>query len=47
MEAETILGTLMRRVAAIELAGEPQRRRCNSIRALLHLPLLIRPATPI
>lgn len=47
MEAEAILGALIRRVATIELAGEPQRRMSNSIRGLAHLPLLIQPATPI
>jgi cytochrome P450 len=44
MEAESILNALLRRVAAIELAGEPRRRLNNTLRALASLPVQIRAA---
>ncbi|HET9019926.1 MAG TPA: cytochrome P450, partial [Acetobacteraceae bacterium] len=46
MEAEAILGALLRHVAEIEPAGPPQPRLSNSMRALAHLPLAVRPAMP-
>ncbi len=39
MEGEAVLGALARRVARIELAGEPVRRHNNTLRGLRSLPL--------
>jgi cytochrome P450 len=43
MEGEALLGALARRVERIELAGAPQRRLNNSMRALAALPLRLVP----
>jgi cytochrome P450 len=44
IEAEAVLGALARRVEAIELDGEPQRRLNNTLRAYSHLPVKVTPA---
>jgi 4-methoxybenzoate monooxygenase (O-demethylating) len=44
LEGETILTALARRVARIELDGEPRRRFNNTLRGLDHLPVRIIPA---
>ena len=44
IEAEILLSLLARKVAAIELDGEPERRFNNTLRGLARLPLRIRPA---
>jgi cytochrome P450 len=41
LEAEIVLGTLLKRVARIELAGEPQWRLNNSLHGLSSLPLRV------
>ena len=42
MEAEAVLGALLRRVASIEPDGTPRLRPSNSMRALASLPLRVR-----
>ncbi len=44
LEAEIVLGLLARKVEAIELAGEPERRFNNTLRGLARLPVKLRPA---
>jgi cytochrome P450 len=44
LEAEVLLGVLARRVASIELAGEPQLKLNNTLRGLASLPVTVRPA---
>jgi cytochrome P450 len=44
MEAECMLGELVRRVGTIELAGEPQYLIHNQLRILERLPLAVTPA---
>jgi cytochrome P450 len=41
LEAEIVLGTLLKRVAKIELAGKPQWRLNNSLHGLSSLPLRV------
>jgi 4-methoxybenzoate monooxygenase (O-demethylating) len=41
LEGEVLLGALARRVAAIELAGEPERMLNNALRGLTSLPVRI------
>jgi cytochrome P450 len=43
LETEAILGALVRRVAAIEMTAEPERRLNNTLRGLDKLPLRIVP----
>ena len=43
MEAEAVLDAMIPRVAEIRLAGEPVRRLNNTLHALSHLPVEIRP----
>ncbi|MBV9561761.1 MAG: cytochrome P450 [Bradyrhizobium sp.] len=44
LEGEAMLAALARRVAAIEIAGEPKRRFNNTLRGLDSLPVTITPA---
>ncbi|MBN9005053.1 MAG: cytochrome P450 [Rhizobiales bacterium] len=44
LEVEAILSQLVKRVAAIEMTGEPQRRLNNTLRGFDHLPLRFVPA---
>jgi cytochrome P450 len=44
MEGEAVLSALLARVARIELAGEPRRRRNNTLRGFASLPLRLVPA---
>jgi hypothetical protein len=44
LESEAIFGALTKRVAAIELAGEPKRRLNNTLRGFDSLPLRIKAA---
>lgn len=44
LEAEIILFLLARKVDALELAGEPERRLNNALRGLARLPIRVRPA---
>jgi cytochrome P450 len=44
LEAELVLTALARKVEAIELAGEPQRRLNNTLLGLSSLPVTVRPA---
>src|SRR5262245_44573237 len=44
LEAEILLSLLARRVEAVELAGEPERRLNNTLRGLARLPLRVRRA---
>jgi cytochrome P450 len=39
LEMEVLLGAMIERVAAIELAGEPERLIHNTLRAVTKLPL--------
>jgi 4-methoxybenzoate monooxygenase (O-demethylating) len=41
MEGELILGALARKVASIEIAGEPKRRYNNTLRGMASLPMRI------
>jgi hypothetical protein len=43
MEIEALLGAMSRRIASIELAGEPTWRLNNTLRGLERLPMRIRP----
>ena len=43
LETEAILGALLRRVASIEMTGEPQRRLNNTLRGFDTLPLRVVP----
>ncbi|MEV6001481.1 cytochrome P450 [Streptomyces griseomycini] len=42
LEAQAVLGALVRRVSSIELAGEPVRKLNNVIRGLASLPVTVR-----
>jgi cytochrome P450 len=44
LEVEAILSQLVKRVAAIEMTGEPRRRLNNTLRGFDHLPLRFIPA---
>ncbi|MDN5003108.1 cytochrome P450 [Bradyrhizobium sp. GCM10027634] len=44
LEGETILSALARRVASIEITGEPKRRFNNTLRGLDSLPVTVTPA---
>jgi 4-methoxybenzoate monooxygenase (O-demethylating) len=44
LEAEIVLTLLARKVEAIELGGEPERRLNNTLRGLARLPVKVRPA---
>ena len=44
LEAECILGAIVRRVKAIEPAGDPEYRIVNTLRTLERLPLRLVPA---
>lgn len=44
LEAEIVLSLLARKVDAIEITGEPERRLNNTLRGLARLPVRIRPA---
>jgi cytochrome P450 len=44
LEVEAILSQLVKRVAAIEMTGEPRRRLNNTLRGFDHLPLRFMPA---
>ena len=44
LEADVLLGTLARRVEAIELDGEPELKLNNTLRGLARLPVRVRPA---
>jgi hypothetical protein len=44
LEGETMLSALARRVASIEITGEPMRRFNNTLRGLDSLPVTITPA---
>jgi cytochrome P450 len=44
LEGELVLAALARRVAAIEVDGEPVRRFNNTLRGLARLPVRVRPA---
>jgi cytochrome P450 len=44
LEAECILGALVRRVKVIELVREPSYRLINTLRTLEALPLKLTPA---
>ena len=44
LESEAIFGALVRRVAALEIIGKPQRRLNNTLRGLDTLPLRLVPA---
>jgi cytochrome P450 len=39
LEGELVLGALARRVATIEIVGEPQRRYNNTLRGMASLPV--------
>jgi cytochrome P450 len=43
LETEAILGALVRRVATLELTGEPTRRLNNTLRGFDSLPLRLAP----
>jgi 4-methoxybenzoate monooxygenase (O-demethylating) len=43
LEAEIVLSLLARKVKAIELDGEPERRLNNTLRGLARLPIRVRP----
>lgn len=45
LEGETMLAALARRVASIEIAGEPKRRFNNTLRGLDSLPVTITPSS--
>jgi cytochrome P450 len=44
LEAEIVLSLLARKVEAIELDGEPERRLNNTLRGLARLPIRVRPS---
>jgi len=44
LEAEIVLSLLARKVEAIQLSGEPERRLNNTLRGLARLPIRVRPA---
>jgi cytochrome P450 len=44
LEAEIVLSLLARKVATIELDGEPERRLNNTLRGLARLPVRVRPS---
>jgi 4-methoxybenzoate monooxygenase (O-demethylating) len=44
LEGEVILAALARRIAKIEITGEPKRRFNNTLRGLDSLPVTITPA---
>ena len=44
LEAEMILGALLKRFRAIEIAGEPIRKLNNTLRQLARLPIRLTPA---
>jgi cytochrome P450 len=41
LESEAVLGALAKRVAALELTGEPKQRLNNTLRGLDSLPLRV------
>ena len=43
LEAEMMIGALMRRVKRIEIAGEPVRKLNNTLRSLASLPVEVTP----
>jgi len=44
LEGEVVLGALARKVASIEIAGEPKRRYNNTLRGMSSLPVRLTPA---
>ena len=44
LEGEVMLAALARKVASIEISGEPKRRYNNTLRGLDSLPVTITPA---
>lgn len=44
LEGELVMNAIARKVASIEIVGEPRRRYNNTLRGLAHLPVRMRPA---